>query len=492
MKVAFVTPELDPIVRRTNVAEVAENLPRALCAAGVDARIFMPACVDIPEEFRETTRLVARVMLPHDSIEFEVREGRNDGVPVYLFGHPHLFDRRHPYGDDDGPYPDNWRRYAAFSRAVLESLQLLDFQPDVLHCLDWTAGLVPLFRETEYKHLEGHPASNAGTWFAVNNLAMQGVFEREILALIGIPHRVFKHTEGIELGGKVNFLKAGCEFATIVGTHSPGHAERIQQQDRGYGLEDTFRRRSKELVGIANGIDYATWDPAQDPLLPQPFSKDDKDLAGKRKSKSTLQQSLKLDLGARVPLAAMIGRFDADSGFDLAAEMLTPILERNVEVVLMGAGQPEITKRFKTMEATFAGRCRLIQGYNVNTAHALMGGADFLLLPSHYHPGHSLAAIAMRYGVVPVVYAQSGLEDYVVDVRQDPKRGTGIFFDHYTGEGLLEGVDNARKIYRDAATWKGLVLRAMAQDFSWENTAAEYVKAYRRVTRRVRGARAKS
>lgn len=491
MKVAFVTPELKPLVQRTNVAEIADSLPRALSNAGADVRIFLPMSVDVPQEFRDSARLVARVLLPKDPTEFEILEGRHEGIPVYLFGEPKLFATRHPYGNDEGPYPDNWRRYASFARAVLESLPLLDFHPDVLHCLDWTTGLVPLLRDIEYKQREGHPAAYAGTWFAANNLAMQGVFEREVLPLIGLPHSVFKNSEGLELAGKVNFLKAGCEFATIVGTHSPRHAERIQQQDRGYGLEETFRRRSKELVGISNGIDYATWDPSKDPLLPQPFSKDDKDLTGKRKSKATLQQSLNLDLGARIPLAAMIGRFDADSGFDLAAEMLTPILERNVEVVLMGAGQPEITKRFKTMETTFGGRCRVIDGYNHNTAHALMGGADFLLLPSHYHPGHSLAAIGMRYGVVPIVYAQSGLEDYVVDARVDEKKGTGIFFEHYTGEGLLAGIDDARKIYRDAASWKELVMRTMSQDFSWENTANEYIKAYRRVTRRVRGARAK-
>jgi starch synthase len=374
---------------------------------------------------------------------------------------------------------------------VLESLPLLDFEPDIIHCMDWTTGLIPLLRELEYADKQpSHPASKAGTYFCINNLAMQGTFEREILPHIGLPHRVFQNVQGVELHGKVNFLKAGAEFATIVGTSSPHMVERIQEVDRGYGLEETFRRRGKELVGVTNGIDYHTWDPSNDPLLPQQFSQRDRDLAGKRKCKTALQASLSLDNGPRIPVAVVIGRFDADSGFDLLAEVLTPVLERNVEVVLMGNGRPEILDRLRTTETTFAGRCRLIEGYHVGTAHTLLGGADLMIMPSHYHPSNALCAIALRYGVVPLAYANSGLEDTIVDVQQDPRRGTGFVFPSYNGDSLLEGFDAARKLYKDGAAWRSLVLRCLRQDFSWQATARSYLKAYRRVTRRVRAKRA--
>lgn len=483
------TPEMGDLVRRTSLAELSERLPRAILRNGKDVRVFLPATVDIPAEVQDRAipRGTVQVRDGDRKTLFRVVEVRSDGLTVYLFQHDAFFAERHPYGDEEGPYPDNWRRYAAFARAVLESLETLAFAADVIHCVDWTTGLIPLLHRIEYVEPgRDHPATRAGTWFGVHNLAMQGVFEREILPLCGLPHRVFQHVDGLELGGKVNFVKAGCEFATIIGTHSPGHAARIQEQDRGYGLEETFARRTKELVGITSGIDYAAWDPATDQLLPQTYSKSDKDLAGKRKCKAMLQTNLGLDTGPRTPVAAMIGRFDADSGFDLVAEVLTSILERNLEIVLMGAGQPEIAKRFKTMESTFTGRCRVLDGYDPGSAHVVMGGADLLLLPSHYAPGNALCAIGMRYGVVPIIYEQSGLDDYVIDVVANPKKGTGIMFSHYTGEGLLAGIDAARKVYRDAATWKKLAARCLAQDFSWENTAAEYLKAYRRVTRRVR------
>ncbi|MBL8859018.1 MAG: glycogen synthase [Planctomycetes bacterium] len=489
MKIAFVTPELNALVRRTSLAEVAEFLPRTLRQEGSDVRVFLPFTRDLNTEPLQDLEQVGdiRVKDGASKITLSVYTGHLGDLPIVLIDHPTLFRSRAPYGDEEGPYADNWRRYAVFSRGVLESLPLLNFTPDVIHCMDWTTGLIPVIRELEYAAKDpDHPASHAGTFFAIHNLAMQGPFEREVLPHIGIPHRVFKNVHGVELQGKVNYLKAGVEFATIIGVHSPSFAERVQTTKRGDGLEESFRRRAKELVGITNGIDYKAWDPSNDPLLPHTYSLKDKDLNGKRKCKDALQKTLKLDTGARTAVAAVIGRFDADSGFDILAEVLTRILERSVEVVLIGSGKSEILERVRTMETTFAGRCRLIEQYNVGAAHALLGGADFLILPSHFHSSNSLCAIGMRYGVVPIIYSGSGLEDTVIDVESDVRHGTGFTFKNYSGDSLLDGLDAARKHYKEAAEWRTLAMRCMKQDFSWAATAQSYLKAYRRVTRRTK------
>lgn len=489
MKIAFITPEMNPLVQRTQLAEFAGALPAAMKSIGADVRVFVPRCRLFKPETLTDLRPAGSVQVKDGDgrTTFTLSTGMLGQVPVIAYEHPTFFAERNPYGNEEGPYTDNWRRYAAFSRAVLESLPQLDFEPEVLHCVDWTTGLVPVLSDLEYAETRpDHPAARAGTFFQVYNLAMQGSFEREILAHIGLPHRLFQEVGGFELQGKVNFLKSGCEFATILGTHSAVHAQRIQQQDRGYGLEDTFRRRGKELVGIPSGIDYQAWDPGTDPHLAETYSAKDKLLAGKKKCKSTLQSILNLDKGARTQLAAMIGRFDADSGFELVTEILTSVLERNIEVVLMGAGQPDIHDRLRTVETTFVGRCRIIEGYQVSVAHQLLAGADVLLLPSHYHPGNALCAIGMRYGVLPVIYATSGLEDYVVDLDENPRGGTGFHFKNFTGPGLLEGIDAARKLYKDQEAWRAAALRSLRQDFSWQATAAEYLKAFRRVTRRTK------
>ncbi len=489
MKIAFVTPEIDPLVHRTQLAEFARALSQALRAVGADVRVFIPRTKQMTLESLTNLHAAGSVSVRDGDAKttYTLETAQQGDLPIVLFSHPQHFANKSVYGDDDGPYVDNWRRYATFSRAVLESFVALDFTPEVIHCVDWTTGLLPILRELEYVEPKPeHPASQGGTFFQIHNLAMQGSFEREILSHIGLPLRLFQLHGGLELAGKVNFLKAGCEYSTILGTHSVVHAQRIQQQDRGYGLEETFRRRSKELIGIPSGIDYQAWDPSNDPQLAEGYSQKDKQLNGKKKCKLALQETLKLDKGPRTQIAATIGRFDADSGFELVSEILTEVLERNVEVVLMGAGRPDIHDRLKTIENTFLGRCRVIEGYNISMAHLVMGGADVLLLPSHYHPGNALCAIAMRYGVLPVIYASSGLEDYVEDLDKNPRGGTGFHFANYTGPGLLEGVDRTRALYKDAELWKTTVLRAMRQDFSWNATAEEYLKAYRRVTRRTK------
>ncbi len=488
MRIAFVTPELQTLVRRTNLATVSESLCNALADDGHDLRVFVPRTQMLDVEPLEELVEIGAVTVPDGidrSATFTVRRGKLGKLQVYLLENDALFGERNPYGDANGPYPDNWRRYAAFARAMLESLVPAEYEPELIHCLDWTTGLVPVFHKLEYVDLDKeHPATQAGTFFAIHNLAIQGAFEREILPHIGIPHRHFRTTGGIELGGKVNFLKAGAEFATIIGTHSASHAQKIQELDRGYGLEETFSARKKELVGITNGIDYHAWDPATDELLPARF--DAKNLNGKKRCKAALQSALRLDNGPRTPVACTIGRWDADSGFDLVAQNITQILERNVEMVVMGSGQPDIHQRLQTIEESFIGRFRVIESYDANTAHLMMGGSDVLLLPSHYQPSNPFFAIAMRYGVTPVIYSQSGLEDVVLDMLSDKRKGTGFHFSPYSSDGLMECINELITVYRDAAGWKRLVTRCLNQDFSWGATAAEYLKAYRRVTRRVK------
>jgi len=492
LKVAFTTPELFFLVRRTNLAEISEFLPKTLHAMGTDVRVFMPLHGDLAAENILDLTFAGDVVVTEGKSELTLKVYtatlRGTELPLVLFDHAELFRNRHPYGDDNGPYADNWRRYATFARGVLASFELLRFSPSVIHCMDWTSGLIPLFQELEYRALDPkHPAAKAGTFFALHNLAMQGTFEREILPHVGIPLEFFRSVEGLELGGRVNFLKAGIEFATIVGSHSPTQALRLQTEERGDGLDESFKRRKKELVGVLAGIDYRAWDPGSDVLLAQQYSPNDADpQKGKRKCKAALQEGLRLAIEPRTPIVTIIGRFDSDSGFTLLAESITPILERGAQLIMMGPGQPEVLERLRTVEQTFSSSCRVLEGYNINTAHTLMGGSDILLLPGHFHPSNSLCAIAMRYGTVPIAYGNSGLQDTITDIRQDAKRGTGVFFENYGMLSLLEALDAARAIFKKAKDWKAFVQRCMEQDFSWRESARNHLLAYRRVTRRAR------
>ncbi|MFT7484853.1 MAG: starch synthase [Candidatus Paceibacteria bacterium] len=492
MKIAFVTPEFQSLVRRTNLAEIAEALPTTLAKAGHDIRVIMPHSREIDLGRLQDVREIGTIEVKDidDTATITVREGRLGLLTLVLLDHTELFTSRSPYGDDNGPYADNWRRYSVFARAVLECLPLISFKAEILHCFDWTCGLIPLFRQLEYADKPKHPAAKAGIYFAIQNIAMQGAFERDVLTKIGIPTELFRHVEGVALDGRVNFLKTGIEFATIVGTHSEFQAESIQNLDRGYGLEESFSRRQKELVGISSGIDYSTWDPETDKLIAATYSgESEKALAGKKRCKSHLQQAYRLDKGPRTPVISVIGRFDAESGFDIVAEVLTQLLERGFEVVMMGQGHENIIERVRTVETTFAGRCRMIEGFHVSAAHEALAGSDMVILPSHFLSSMSLCAIGMRYGAIPIVYSHAGVNDIVVDRTDDEKNGTAFTFKAYNGEGLIEAADQARAVYKSAADWTDLTLRSMSQDFSWHRCGGEYIKAYRRVTRRVRAHR---
>ena len=491
MKIAFATPELHSLVRRTQLSEIAEQLPRTLQALGHEVRIFLPHSKDLDSvslgPLEESALL--RIRDGQGRTPVTIRTGYVAGLTIHLIDHEHLFRSRHPYGDENGPYADNWRRFAIFSRAVLDGFGPLAFTPDVIHCFDWTTGLIPLVQQLEYKDRD-HPAAKPGTFFAVQNLAMQGSFERAILPKIGLPHEYFRAIEGVELGSRVNYLKAGAEFATLVGARPP--AEPSASWTR---IAATARRtRSAAARTTSSGSRTAsTTGPGTLRTTRSSLRTTASRTRRSRASASARPRSrrMKLENGPRTPLLAVIGRFDADSGFEILAESLTPILERGVQVVLMGPGPSEIIERLHMIEQTFVGRCRVVEGYDVTTAHTLLAAADMLLLPGHYHATNALAAIAMRYGVVPMAYAHSGLEDTLVDLTASPKKGTGLLFDSYEAASLEDAIDRGRAVYKKATDWRVVAKRCMEQDFSWAESGREYVKAYKKVVKLTKPARKK-
>ena len=490
LKVAFATPEYLSLVRRTNLAEIAEYLPRSLAQQRAQVMVFLPYTSDIDaKQLPHLNRLgecsITLGEEPPTTVTYW--QGQLGDVSIVLVDHPKAFENKHPYGDDNGPYLDNWWRYALFSKAVLAGFTLANFKPDVIHCLDWTAGLLPLYHSLECLGKDNHPASRAGTYLGVHNRAMQGAFEREILPHIGVPHDLFRNIDGIELAGKVNFLKTGAEFATVIGTHLPHQVEELERHHRGDGLDETLERRKKELVGIQNGVDYRQWDPTADPLLVENFGPKDKDLVGKRKCKAFVQEHFRLEKNPKVPILLVLERFDHDNGFEILSGALTTLLERSIQLVLMGPGQPEIMERLHMIEQTFPGTCKVIEGYNVHAAHQILAGTDAFLMPAHDYSTHALGAIAMRYGAAPICYSLGGLEDTVVDQDKHPKIGTGFTFPTYTSDALVQAVDRMRNVYKQPGDWKALVNRCLKADFSWDACAQNYLKAYRRVTRRVRG-----
>ncbi len=481
LRILFMASEVEPFAKTGGLADVAGALPAALAGLGHDVRILMPRYRGVDARAGEMRVLVPRlrVLLGDREVEGALLEGRTSSdVPVYFLGHDHYYDRDGLYGTVDGDYWDNCERFIFFCRGGLEALLQIGepggrpWQPQVVHCNDWQTGLVPVYLRTLYRD---HPSlGRLATLFTIHNLAYQGVFWHYDMPMTGLGWDLFTPA-GIEFYGKLNFLKAGLVFSDLLTTVSRTYAREIRTAAFGNGLEGVLEERSHDLHGVVNGIDYEVWNPAKDPVLPQPYSADDP--AGKAVCREVLRGQLGLET-APGPVVAMVTRLVEQKGMDLVLQALPGMLAEGCQVVLVGSGDASLEAAFAESARQHPGQVAVRIGYEADLARRVYAGADCLLMPSRYEPCGLSQLIALRYGTVPVVRRTGGLTDTVTEFDPARRAGTGFALDAFTVEALLDAVRRAASAYRQPAVWKALVRNAMTQDFSWEASAREYVTLY--------------
>lgn len=398
------------------------------------------------------------------------------GVPVWLVDCPDLFDRPGgPYQDPfGGDWPDNLQRFALLSRvAVRLALGTLDvmWRPDVVHAHDWHTGLIPLL-------LGRVRGRRPATLFTIHNMAYQGQFGIESLADLGLPTKVFTPA-GIEFYGGVSLLKAGIRYADHVNTVSPTYADEIKTSDEGCGFDGLLRERADALSGILNGVDYRCWDPVNDGHLPATYS--NFDVSGKRICKGQLQRELGLTESPDTPLIAYISRFTHQKMTDIVADVTPALLEKNLQLAMLGEGEPALEHRLRELAQLGSGRLAIRVGYEEPLAHRLQAGADILLHPSRFEPCGLSQLYALRYGTLPVVRSVGGLADTVVDADEDGAlcdRATGFVFQKAEPTAMLDAVDRALALYAQPLVWRRMQRRAMSRNFGWEASAKEYLSLY--------------
>jgi starch synthase len=293
--------------------------------------------------------------------------------------------------------------------------------------------------------------------------------------VLGLPWDVFRY-EAMEFHDQLNFLKAGLVFADALTTVSPTYAREIQTHDGGHGLDALLRHRAHDLHGILNGIDVRDWDPATDPHLPARFSTSD--LSGKATCKAALQRELRLPERPDVPVVGMVGRLVEQKGIDLVVDALGELLARDLQIVLLGSGRAEWEDLFARVAQERPDRLAARIGFDEGLAHRIEAGADMFLMPSRFEPCGLNQMYSLRYGTVPVVRAVGGLEDTVEDF-DGWNRGTGFKFREYHPQAMLLAVRRALETFRDRRAWRAMMLRGMAQDFSWDRSAQSYEALYR-------------
>jgi starch synthase len=477
MRIAFVASECVPFSKTGGLADVVGALPPALAAIGHDVEVYLP-------KYRQTRLNNPRTLLRSVTVPFDdeyrfcsvLDGGTHSGVKFYFIDYPPFFDREQLYGTPAGDYSDNAERFALFSRAVLEASKIFG-APDVFHCHDWQSALVPVLLKTLYAD---DPAFRAtATVFTIHNMGYQGQFPPEILPLLTLPWDLFTISK-MEFYGKVNFLKGAIVFADFITTVSRKYSQEIQTPEYGFGLEGVLRSRAATVTGILNGVDYNVWSPETDTFIAARYSPDD--LSGKQVCKRDLLADFGMSSpNLTLPVIGIVSRFAAQKGFDLIAQVIDKLAREEMIIVALGTGDKVYEDLFRRLNQQFPQKILVRIGFDNALAHKIEAGSDMFLMPSRYEPCGLNQIYSLKYGTVPVVRATGGLDDTIEPSDPRTGRGTGFKFSDYTGEALVSTIRQALAAFKDQTGWRTLMRNGMAKDFSWTNSAREYVRIYDKV-----------
>lgn len=473
MKILFLASEVAPFSKTGGLGDVAHALPAALARSGHDVKVVTPRYGSVAKSGLTPLGKRIRLRFPFGEQSAELFSSKvSEGHEVIFLDHPGYYDRAGPYGDSNGDYGDNARRFGFFSVGALAAAEALGFQPDVLHLNDWQCGPAAIAARRGF----GQKAiGEASIVFTIHNLAYQGVFPKRVMDELGLPWDLFG-AEVLEYFDAVNFLKGGLAFADVITTVSERYAQEIQTPAYGCDLDGFLRARRGRLFGIVNGIDTEEWNPATDTFIPERYSADD--LSGKRICKRVLRRQLGLvDREDNPPLFGWVSRLTGQKGVELLLNALPIAMEHDLEVVLLGSGEPRYENALRALESRYEGRLVAWIGFEPKLSHWVEAGSDFFLMPSVYEPCGLNQMYSLRYGTVPIVRATGGLDDTVRHFTRP--WGNGIKFEDHLPSALLWAMGQAMALYRSPEHLHVVRQVGMREDFSWERSARRYEALYR-------------
>jgi len=483
LKILFLSPEVTPYAKTGGLADVAGSLPGALRKLGLDVMVGLPFYRTVRENGVAVEKVLSGLGVPLNGQHLPcdvLKTNTKDGGSVFFIDRQEFYDRPYLYATENGDYPDNLERFSYFNRAALLFAKEAGFHFDVVHCHDWQTGLVPAFLRTSYA--TDSFFSQVASVFTIHNMGYQGLFPLRLFPASGLPPSAF-NPGGVEYWGNISLLKAGIQYADAVTTVSPTYSREIQTPEFGMGMEGILKNRGEDLHGILNGADYGGWNPAKDPHLSDHFSL--RAPKGKKKCKAALVRELRLDdaLISR-PLFAVISRLAVQKGYDLLFQVAEDVIRLNTGMVILAAGEAKYQKPLDELAKKYSSRIAVRIGFDEPLAHRMVAGADMILVPSRYEPCGLTQIYALRYGTVPVVRATGGLDDTIRQFNPESGEGTGFKFGPFEPKAFLEQIGKAVETFNDKDSWKKIVRNGMKADFSWEESAQEYVLLYQKITGR--------
>ncbi|CAG7611150.1 Glycogen synthase [Paenibacillus solanacearum] len=473
MKVLFAASEAVPFVKTGGLADVIGSLPKELAKLGTDVRVMLPKYEDIPLHYKERMERIAEFQLQMGWRQLYCGVWKLDmnGVIFYFIDNEFYFTRKGCYG-----YGDDAERFAFYCRAVLDSLQHIDFVPDVLHCHDWQAGMIPVLYRAHFSHQPAY--AHIRTVMTVHNLKYQGVFGKEQFQdyfALGEEHF---SGYALELHGGASFMKGGLLYSDFITTVSPTYAEEIQTPYYGEFLDGLLRSQQYRLQGIINGLDYDEFDPMTDPHVTTHYRDS---LTKKQLNKLKLQERLGLPVRKDIPLIALVTRLVDQKGIALIDRVIAELMELDLQWVVLGTGEPQFERLFRWAADAYPDKLSANLLFDEALARQIYAGSDLFLMPSLFEPCGIGQLIAMRYRSVPIVRETGGLKDTVTPYNEATGEGTGFSFANYNAHDMLHTIRRAVRLYHEPDVWDKLMANMKKKDFSWRKSAQQYAELYGRL-----------
>ncbi|GGE25590.1 glycogen synthase GlgA [Streptococcus himalayensis] len=472
MKVLFVAAEGAPFSKTGGLGDVIGALPKSLVKKGHEVGVILPYYDMVDAKFGDKVE---------DCFSFEVQVGWRrqyvgvkrmvlEGVTFYFIDNQYYFFRGHVYGDfDDG------ERFAFFQLAAIELMEKVDFIPDVLHVHDYHTAMIPYLVKEKYHWIQAYHQMKLV--LTIHNLEFQGQFDPGMLGdLFGVGSE--RYDDGtLRFHDCLNWMKAGILYADRVTTVSPSYAYEIMTPEFGCGLDQILRMEAGKVLGIVNGIDADLYNPETDSLLTYHFSKED--LTGKALNKQALQERVGLPVRSEVPLVGIVSRLTRQKGFDLVVSELHHLLQEDVQIVLLGTGDPAFEQAFAWFAQAYPEKLSANITFDVKLAQEIYAACDLFLMPSRFEPCGLSQMMAMRYGTLPLVNEVGGLRDTVEAYNAFTGSGTGFSFNNFSGYWLTETFKTAISLYfLNPEKWQALQMQAMERDFSWDTASQAYSDLY--------------
>lgn len=477
MKVLFAASESHPFIKTGGLGDVMGALPQALIKLGVDVRVVIPKYKNIKEELKQKLQFVKWFTVPVGwrNQYCGIFQYMHKGVTYYFIDNEYYFNRDGLYG-----YFDDDERFAFFDRAVLEFVKQVDWKPDLINCNDWQTGMIPVLLNLEYKKDKFY--ENIKTVFSIHNLLFKGNFPANILPeLFGYDYMPLVNGS-VEFDGGVSFLKGGLNYCDQITTVSDTYAEEIKTPQYGECLDGLLRGRSCYLMGIVNGIDYEEYNPESDSFIFKNFKFET--LNNKTINKLSLQKELGLPQKADTPMIGLVSRLTHQKGCDLIVNVIDRLLQRDIQLVVLGTGDYWYEETFKNLQARYPDKVSANIKFDNKLAHKIYAATDMFLMPSLFEPCGLGQLIALRYGSIPIVRETGGLKDTVSPYNKYNGVGNGFGFKNFNSNELMQIMEYALEIYNDKNAWNNIVRQAMHSNNSWEKSANQYKWLYEGVVKR--------